>query len=99
MTHLRGLFAALPTPLREDGGVDLDTFDRLIDFVVAGGVDGICIGGATGEYPHLEVADRRRTIERAATLLPSNAPLLVGIGASSMARGLEVGRIGAGTGA
>jgi 4-hydroxy-tetrahydrodipicolinate synthase len=99
MTHLRGLFAALPTPLREDGGVELDTVDRLIDFVVAAGVDGICIGGATGEYPHFEVADRRRTIERAATRLPSNAHLLVGIGASSMSRVLELGRVAAGSGA
>ena len=99
MTQLSGLFAALPTPLREDGGVDLETFDRLVDFVGAAGVDGICIGGATGEYPHLEVADRRATIERAATRLPSSAHLLVGIGASSMSRVLELGRVAAGSGA
>jgi len=99
MTHLSGLFAALPTPLREDGSVDLERFDRLVDFVVAAGVDGICIGGATGEYPHLEVADRRRTIERAALRLSSHAQLLVGIGASSMPRGLELGRVAAGSGA
>jgi dihydrodipicolinate synthase/N-acetylneuraminate lyase len=99
MTQLSGLFAALPTPLREDSGVDLDMFDRLVDFVVAAGVDGICIGGATGEYPHVEVADRRATIERAATRLPANAHLLVGIGASSISRVLELGRVAAGCGA
>jgi 4-hydroxy-tetrahydrodipicolinate synthase len=99
MTSISGLFAALPTPLHEDGSVDLDTFDRLVDFVVAAGVDGICIGGATGEYPHVEVADRRSTIERAARRLPSHASLLVGIGSSSTSRVLELGRVAAGSGA
>ena len=50
------LFAALPTPGR-DGHPDLATFGRIVEFVIGAGVDGIRIGGATGEYPHFDVAD------------------------------------------
>ena len=57
--RLTGLFAAVVTPVAADGRVDLETFDRLIDLAVASGASGICIAGATGEYPHFETADRK----------------------------------------
>jgi 4-hydroxy-tetrahydrodipicolinate synthase len=85
-TPIRGLFAAVATPVRDDGTLDGRTFDRLVAFLVAAGVDGICIGGATGEYPHFEAAERKAVIGRAAAQLPKELTLLVGIGSSSMAR-------------
>src|SRR5919107_415069 len=78
-----GLFAALPTPVRHDGQLDLETFDRLVDFVMTAGVDGICVGGATGEYPHLETAERQTVVARAAGRVGDGA-LLVAIGAPSL---------------
>jgi len=89
---MKGLIAALPTPVRDDGCPDLATLDRVIDFVAAAGVDGICVGGATGEYPHVETADRLAVIRRAAEQLPRGLILLVGIGASSLRRTIELGR-------
>jgi 4-hydroxy-tetrahydrodipicolinate synthase len=86
-----GLFAALPTPVLDDGRLDLETFDRLVDFVCGAGVDGICVGGATSEYPHFEVADRIAVIRRASARLPADRALLVAIGASSMRRTIELG--------
>jgi 4-hydroxy-tetrahydrodipicolinate synthase len=86
-----GLFAAVPTPVLADGGVDLVTLDRLIDFMVGAGVSGICIGGATGEYPHFETADRLAVVQRAAARLPRDRALLVGIGAPSMRLVVEMG--------
>ena len=55
---MTGLFAAVATPIHDDGRFDEAGFDRLVDFLVSAGVDGICVGGATGEYPHFETADR-----------------------------------------
>ena len=63
----------------------------LVDFLVAAGVDGICIGGATGEYPHFETAERTAVIRRAAARLPRDRDLLVGIGASSVRRSIALG--------
>ena len=56
---IAGLFAAVATPTHEDGRIDGATFDRIVDFLVEAGVSGICIAGATGEYPHFESADRK----------------------------------------
>jgi 4-hydroxy-tetrahydrodipicolinate synthase len=86
-----GLFAAVATPTHEDGRIDGSTFDRLVDFLVEAGVSGICIAGATGEYPHFESADRKMVIRRAAERLPRECSLLVGIGAPSMRHAIELG--------
>lgn len=86
-----GLFAALATPVDEDGRVDFDTFDRLLDFLVESGVSGIAVAGATGEYPHFETADRKALIRRAAARLPRDRALLAGIGAPSMRLVVELG--------
>ena len=89
---IRGLFAAVATPVRDDGRFDEVTFDRLIEFLVGAGVDGICIGGATGEYPHFETSDRIAVIVRAAARLPSDRTLLVGVGSSSMRHTVAIGK-------
>ena len=96
---MTGLFAAVATPVDQHGRVDLAAVDRLIDFLVEAGVDGICIGGATGEYPHFETTDRRAVIERAASRLPRERALLVGIGAAAPRAVTDLGRAAAAAGA
>jgi 4-hydroxy-tetrahydrodipicolinate synthase len=86
-----GLFAAVATPVRDDGQIDFGVFDRLVDFLVRAGVTGVCIGGATGEYPHFETADRKALIRRAAERLPKDRALLVGVGAPSQRHVIELG--------
>ena len=88
---IAGLFAAVATPVRPDGQLDLATFDRLVDFLADAGVSGICIAGATGEYPHFEAADRKAIIRRAADRLPHGGALLVGIGAPSVRLTVDLG--------
>jgi 4-hydroxy-tetrahydrodipicolinate synthase len=94
MTHTRqleGLFAAVATPVHRDGRIDLSTLERLIDFLVEGGVSGVCLAGATGEYPHFETADRQVVTARAAARVPRDRALLVGIGGPSIRHTIELG--------
>lgn len=88
---IAGLFAAVPTPVDAGGRIDDAAFDRVVDLVVEAGVSGICIAGATGEYPHFETADRKALIRRAAARLPPDRALLVGIGAQAMRLAIELG--------
>jgi 4-hydroxy-tetrahydrodipicolinate synthase len=88
---IAGLFAAVATPIHVDGRIDFRTLDRLVDFLVEAGATGICLAGATGEYPHFETADRKAIIRRAADRLPRDRALLVGIGAPSMRHAIELG--------
>jgi dihydrodipicolinate synthase/N-acetylneuraminate lyase len=95
---IAGLFAAVVTPIRPDGRIDVSTFDRLVAFLIEAGASGICIAGATGEYPHFETADRKAVIRRAADRLPRGSALLVGIGAPSMRHVIELGETALETG-
>lgn len=88
---IAGLFAAVATPIHADGRIDFATFDRLIDFLVEAGVSGVCLGGATGEYPHFETADRKTIIRRTAWRLPRDRALLVGIGGPSVRHTIDLG--------
>jgi 4-hydroxy-tetrahydrodipicolinate synthase len=89
--RISGLYTALATPVTSDGRVDLEGLDRLCDFVIERGTSGICLGGATSEYPRFEVTDRVAILQRVAHRLPQT-PLLVAIGASSVERTLDLGR-------
>ena len=61
--ELRAL-AAAATPLRDDGArLDEDAFGPLVEFLVAGGLDGILALGTTGEGLLLSVDERRRVAE------------------------------------
>jgi len=93
-----GLFAAVPTPVDDDGRVNLGAFERVVQFVMEAGVDGICLGGATGEYPHFETADRKALIARAGERVPAGG-LLVAIGAPSPRLVRELGQAAVGAGA
>ena len=46
MTGLSGSIVAIVTPFKEDRGVDFEALERLVDFHLANGTDGIQIGRA-----------------------------------------------------
>ena len=58
---LKGVLAAAVTPLREEGAaLDDDAFGPYVDFLVAGGLDGILALGTTGEGILLTLEERER---------------------------------------
>ena len=48
---LRGSIVALVTPMKADGAVDQAAFERLLEFHLAEGTNGVVIAGTTGEAP------------------------------------------------
>lgn len=55
------LMTAIKTPYRPDGNVDFPAFDRLCEHQIANGVEGLIIGGTTGEG-HLLSWDEHLTL-------------------------------------
>ena len=80
----RGVYVISVTPFDDRGGLDLDGADRLIDFYIKAGADGLTILGMMGEAPKLDheeaVAFARRVIARAGRL-----PVVVGVSAPGLA--------------
>ncbi len=86
-----GIFAAVATPVDAAGRPNLPAFDRLVDFLFDAGLDGICVGGATGEFPHFESLERQMLVRRAASRLPAGKVLLAGIGGAPVQKVLDLG--------
>lgn len=85
------VIAAVATPVAANGALHVATLERLIDFLIESGVDGLCLGGATSEYPFVPVADRKLAIGAAVRRLPLDRTLTVAIGAVSFRQVLELG--------
>jgi 4-hydroxy-tetrahydrodipicolinate synthase len=93
-----GVFAALITPIDDCGRIDLATFDRVIDFVVERGVDGVVIGGGTAEYPHFELEDRARLAAHAVRRMTGRGIVITCVGTSSIHSTLRLARSAADSG-
>ena len=77
-----GLTVAMVTPFRQ-GKVDWEAVDRLVDHLLAGGVDGIVPSGSTGESPTLSTDERRELFRRVRTRVGRRAFILAGTGTNS----------------
>jgi 4-hydroxy-tetrahydrodipicolinate synthase len=88
---LSGVYAALLTPWDSQGNVDFAVHDQILDFVLQRGVDGVVIGGGTGEYPHLSFSERAELISRTARHLQGRTKMLVSIGTSSLHTTVKLG--------
>ena len=78
MTSFAGVIPILATPFRDDESLDLDSWDRLIEFMVGLGVDGITILGVLGESNRLSDHERATLIERAVATVKRRVPIIVG---------------------
>ncbi|HXU20745.1 MAG TPA: dihydrodipicolinate synthase family protein [Verrucomicrobiae bacterium] len=87
-----GVFAAVITPIDYSGNIDFATFDRVVDFVMDRGVDGIVIGGATAEYVHFSVKDRSDLAAYAVRRMNGRGKVIAGVGASSIYSTLQLAR-------
>lgn len=83
---LRGAIAAAVTPLRDDGRApDEDAVAPYVDYLVAGGVDGILALGTTGEGILLARDERRRVAELFVAAADGRVQVAVHAGAQTTA--------------
>jgi N-acetylneuraminate lyase len=78
--HLEGLIAAPPTPMRPDGGINLDAVDEVCRVLTANGVAGAFICGTAGESLSLTPAERRQVAERWRAAVGRDFALIVHVG-------------------
>jgi len=95
----QGSIPALVTPKRADGAIDFAAWDRLLDFHVQTGTDGVVVGGTTGESPTLERAELEELVRRAKARLAGRMPLIAGSGTSSTAKTIELSKAAEAAGA
>jgi 4-hydroxy-tetrahydrodipicolinate synthase len=93
-----GTYTAIVTPFK-NGKVDETALERLVDFQVKGGVDGIAPVGTTGESPTLDYEEHIDVIASAVKYARGKIKIMAGTGANSTAEAVYLTRAAEGAGA
>ena len=83
-----GVFVIAATPFSNDGKLDLDSTDTLIDFYLASGADGLTILGIMGEAQKLSGGEAREFTLRVLSRVAGRVPVIVGVSAPGL-RGIQ----------
>lgn len=87
---IQGSLVALVTPMFEDGALDWDALDRLVDWHIEQGTDGLVAVGTTGESATLDVAEHSQVIARVIARTAGRVPVIAGTGANSTREAIEL---------
>jgi len=87
-----GSIVALVTPMTAAGEVDWDALDRLIEWHVEQGTDGIVPVGTTGESATLTVPEHLEVISRTVRVVAGRVPVIAGTGANATAEAIHLTR-------
>jgi 4-hydroxy-tetrahydrodipicolinate synthase len=77
---LRGVFPIVVTPFADDGSVDYDSFDRLLDHLLGQGAHGLGLFGNASEGYALYGDERARMLDRAVKRVGGRVPLVASSG-------------------
>ena len=90
MQALKGSLVALVTPMEESGEVDYESLEKLIDWHINHGTNGIVSVGTTGESATLDVDEHLEVIKHTVEHVNSRVPVIAGTGANSTSEALEL---------
>ena len=87
-TIFTGAATAIITPFTQEG-VDWEAFGRLIDFQLAGGINGIVAAGTTGEGSTLTDREHEDVISFCVKRVAGRVPVIAGTGSNNTAHAIE----------
>ena len=96
---ISGVLTALVTPFKKDGDVDGEALDRLVDFQLEQGIDGLVPMGTTGESPTVSHEENMDVGERVIRRANGKLPVIAGTGSNSTAEAIRMTKIGKSLGA
>lgn len=74
-----GVYAVVVTPFQEDGSFDLEAAKKHLDWLIASGVKGVCVLGATGEYQSITDKEHKEYIRQIIPYIKDRVSVLVGV--------------------
>jgi len=82
---LKGTGVALITPFTPDGSIDFDALEKLVNYVVKGGVDFLVALGTTAETPTLTAEEKQELLAAIIRYNDDRVPVVCGIGGNNTA--------------
>lgn len=85
----RGTGIAIVTPFNEDGSIDWESFQKVIDFQIAGKVEYLVVLGTTGESATIHGNEKQEVFRFVQETAAGRVPLVAGIGGNDTREVLE----------
>mgnify|MGYP000909890202 CR=1 FL=1 len=82
MAIFKGAGVAIVTPMYEDGKVNYDKLEELLEFQIANSTDAIIICGTTGESSTMTHGEHLKTIKFAIDKVNKRVPVIAGTGSN-----------------
>lgn len=89
---IKGSIVALATPMLDNGSVDWDSLDALLELHIGAGTGAIVAVGTTGESSTLSVKEHTAVISRVVKTVNSAIPVIAGTGANSTSEAIVLTR-------
>ncbi len=77
-----GACPAIVTPFDQDGGINYEAFDQLLDAQIAAGVDAICVCGTTGECATMSIREHIAVVEHCVKKVNHRVKVIAGTGSN-----------------
>ncbi|WP_020408086.1 4-hydroxy-tetrahydrodipicolinate synthase [Hahella ganghwensis] len=87
---ITGSLVALATPMHEDGSIDWEALDRLLDFHIENGTHGIVAVGTSGESATLDFEEHEAVLKHVVKYVAKRIPVIAGTGANSTQEALHL---------
>ena len=85
-----GSMVAVATPMNEDGSIDFESFEKLIEFHIENKTDAIVPVGTTGESATLNHEEHCETISFVVSMVAKRIPVIAGTGANSTSEAIDL---------
>lgn len=85
----RGSITALITPFK-DGALDVKAFEKLVEWQIEQGINGLVPVGTTGESPTLSHDEHRQVVEICVKVTNGRVPVIAGAGSNSTVEAVEL---------
>jgi len=86
----KGSMVAIATPMNDDGSVDHESLEGLIEFHIENKTDAIISVGTTGESATLNFKEHSEVIKSTLSIVNKRIPVIAGSGANSTSEAIEL---------
>jgi len=89
---IQGSIVALVTPMFENGDIDRESLEKLVEFHISQGTDAIVAVGTTGESATLDEEEHCQVIKQVVDFVAGRIPVIAGTGANATSEAITLTR-------
>lgn len=90
MKLVKGVYAAIPTPLSGEGEILEDSLRKICERIIDTGMQGILVCGSTGEYPLLTLEERRKAVKMVCDIVQKRTQVIAGCSCHNQSETIEM---------